>query len=74
MRVAINVHKAADDLPPRIDAIGRRSIGSSIWNIERDHLACRKDEAVAHSRLVRIPIADNNPLRLTERIGIKRAG
>jgi hypothetical protein len=37
-------------------------------------LACRKDEAVAHSRLVRIPIADNNPLRLTERIGIKRAG
>src|SRR6266487_3241687 len=70
VRVAIKVHKAADDLSPRIDAIGCRSVGRRIGNIERDHLASRKDETMAHSRLVRIPIADNNPLRInTERIG-----
>src|SRR5439155_20988173 len=74
VRVAINAHKAANDLPPRIDAIGCRSVGCSIGNIERNYLASCKHKTMAHGGLVRIPITDDNSLRInTKGIGVKRA-
>src|SRR5436309_15375806 len=56
MRVAVDIHVAADDLPCGVNAIRSRGIGCSAGSVEREHLATREHESVPHSRLVRIPV------------------
>ena len=56
MRVAVDIHVAADDLPSGVNATRGRGIGCSAGSVEREHLATCEHESVPHSRLVRIPV------------------